>query len=411
MRKNKIGTFLVSLLIAFGLWLYVVNYVSTEHEEVYHNVSVALEGESQLAERNLMLLSDEEYKVSLVIKGNRQDMGKINAANLQVVASLAGIYDPGTHNLTYTVGFPGDVPEGAVELQSKTPDRVQVIVARKTSKQVPVLVNYVGDVPADYIKDTASAVLDVKYITVEGPEEVVEQIDHAAITVECEGRTESIYENYRYELRNSHNEPVDAAWITTDVAEVGFYLPIAMVKTVPLTLTIHDGGGATADTATIEIDPKELTVSGNEIALKALEEINLGTIDLAEISEDTELAFEIDLPEGLTNISNLTTATVKISFPKLAVKEFTVTDIRHMNLAEGMEVNLLTKQLTITVRGLRAEIQKLTLEDILVQVDLTGVENTSAVEPAITFAKGFESVGALGNYSISVQVSPMPPEE
>lgn len=411
MRKSKIGTILLSLVIAFGLWFYVVKYVSTEHEETYHNVSVALEGQTQLAERGLMLLSDEEYKVTLVIKGNRQDMGKINADNLQLVASLAGIYDPGTHNLTYTVGFPGDVPVGAVELQSKTPDRVTVVVARKTSKEVPVVVNYVGDVPADYIKDTAAATLDNKYITVEGPEEVVAQIDHAAITVDCEGRTESIYESYRYELQDADNEPVDAAWITTDVAEVNFYLPIAMVKTVPLALTIHEGGGATEENSSIVIDPLEISVSGNETALEALTEINIGTIDLTEITEDTVLEFDIDIPEGLTNISNLTKATVTISFPKLAMKEFVITDIQHLNLPEGMEVELLTKQLNITVRGLKTEIQKLTLEDILVQVDLTGVENTSAVEPSITFAEGFESVDVVGNYSVSVQVVPAPTEE
>lgn len=411
MTKSKLGTALLAFVIAFGLWLYVVTFVSTEHEDTYHNVPVALEGQTQLAERNLILLSEEDYRVTLVIKGNRQDMGKINAGNLQLVANLGGIYDPGTHNLDYTVSYPGDVPQGAVELQSKTPDRVTVVVARKTSKQVPVVVNYLGDVPADYIKDTAAATLDSKYVTVEGPEEVVAQIDHAAINVDCEGRTESIYESYRYELQNIDNEPVDAAWITTDVAEVGFYLPIAMVKTVPLTLTINNGGGATEETATIVIDPKEISVSGNETALSVLESINLGTIDLGEITEDTVLEFPINVPQGLTNISNLTTATVHISFPRLAMKEFVITEFQTRNVPEGMEVVMLTKQITITVRGLKEQIRAMALEDIVVQLDLTGVENTSAVEPAITFGTGFESVGAVGSYSVSVQVKPIEVEE
>ena len=116
MKNKKLGSFLLSLAIAFGLWLYVVNYVSTEHEETFHNVPVALEGQTQLSERNLMVLSEEDYRVTLVIKGKRQDIAKINAANLQLVANMGGIYDPGTHNLTYSVSFPGDVPEGAVEL-------------------------------------------------------------------------------------------------------------------------------------------------------------------------------------------------------------------------------------------------------------------------------------------------------
>lgn len=404
MTKNKIGTILLSIAIAFGLWKYVTTYVSTDHQQTFYNVPVALEGRSMLAERGLMLLSTEDYRATIKVSGSRQDVSKINAENLQLVADLTGIYDPGEHNLTYNIIYPGDVPTGAVSSQ-KDPDRVTVVVAKKTSKEIPVVVNYVGDVPADYIKDTAAAELDVDYVEISGPEDVVNQIHHAAITVNCEGRTETVYESYRFELQNESNEPVDAGWITTDVAEVKLYLPVAMVKKVPLTLTVVDGGGATEDTSTIVIDPKEISISGSETALAAVEEINLGTIDLAQITEDYTDTFEIKLPEGVTNVSNLHTATVTITFPKLSTREFTITDIQQINLAPGMAWEPLTKQLTITVRGLKSEVQKLTLEEILVQVDLSGVENTSAVEPAITFPGRYPSLGVVGSYSVSVLVT------
>ena len=77
-----------------------------------------------------------------------------------------------------------------------------------------------------------------------------------------------------------------------------------------------------------------------------------------------------------------------------------------MNLAAGMKWESLTKQLTITVRGLKAEVQRLNAADIIARVDLTGVENTSAVEPDIIFPKSYESLGVLGSYSVSVQVTP-----
>ena len=44
--------------------------------------------------------------------------------------------------------------------------------------------------------------------------------------------------------------------------------------------------------------------------------------------------------------------------------------------------------------------------DIIVQLDLSGVENTSAVEPIILFPKSLQSLGAMGSYSVSVQVTP-----
>ena len=412
MTRSKLGALLLSFVIALGLWMYVRTYVNTDYEQTFYNIPVALEGKTRLSDRQLMLLSEEEYVVDLKVHGSRQDVSKINSGNIQVVADLSDINEPGEHNLTYSISYPGDVPTGAVSAE-RDPDRVTLIVARKKTKEIPVQVNLEGDVPANYIKDNAAVELDHSVVEISGPESVVDQIDHAAITIDCEGRTETIYESCRYVLQDKKNTPVDAAWITTNVSEVKVYLPVSMVKKIPLKVTLVDGGGATEDTTTVQIEPKEISVSGSETALNALSELNLGTIDLSQITEDTVMEFEINLPEGVNNVSNLPTAAVSISFPKLATREFTVSEFEALNLAPGMTWEPLTKQLIITVRGLKSEIQRLGASDIIVQVDLAGVENTAAVEPIIRFPVSYESLGEVGSYSISVQVTPEPatPEE
>ena len=407
MKRNKLGSFLLALVISLGLWLYVVSYIDTTHEQTLYNVPVGLEGKSILtADRGFMLLSEDDYRVNITVSGSRQDVSKINAGNIQVVTDLSKIEEPGEHKLNYDVIYPGDVPTGAVKAK-KDPDWVTVVVARKKTKEIPVSVTYEGDVPAEYIKDTAALELDHTYVEISGPEDVVDQIHHAAISVDCTGRTESIYESFRYVLQDQRGEPVDAAWITTNVSEVKVYLPVVMVKKIPLTVTLVDGGGATEATTKLTIDPAHISISGSETALAAMEELNLGIIELAQITKDQELTFDITLPEGVTNVSNLPTATVSIAFPKLATREFTITEFEQVNLAAGMKWESLTKQLTITVRGLKAEVQRLNAADIIAQVDLSGVENTSAVEPDIIFPKSYESLGVLGSYSVSVQVMPM----
>ena len=408
MTRNKLGSLLIAVVIAVSMWMYVITYVSTDHEQTFYNIPVALEGGTILADRQLMLLSEDEYEVNIKVHGSRQDVSKINSGNIQLVADLSSIYEPGEHNLTYSIIYPGEVPTGAVSAE-KNPDRVRVIVARKKTKEIPVKVVYEGDVPADYIKDTAAMELVYTYVEITGPEEVVDKIDHAAVTVQCSGRTESIYESYRYALQDSDNKPVDAEYITTSVSEVRVYLPISMVKKIPLTLTLVNGGGATAETTKLVIEPAEISISGSEAALNALPELNLGTIELDQITQDTTREFEINLPEGVKNVSNLSTAKVTISFPRLATREFTITEFKPLNLPAGMVWEPLTKQLTITVRGLKSEVQRLNAADILVQVDLTGVENTAAVEPTIRFPENLSSLGEVGSYSISVQITPEPP--
>ena len=131
MKRNKLGSFLLALVISMGLWLYVVNYINTTHEQTLYNIPVGLEGKSILtADRGLMLLSEDDYRVNITVSGSRQEVSKINAGNIQVVADLSKIEEPGEHNLNYDVIYPGDVATGTVNTK-RDPDWVTVVVARK----------------------------------------------------------------------------------------------------------------------------------------------------------------------------------------------------------------------------------------------------------------------------------------
>ena len=45
---------LLSVVVAFALWLYVSNNVSIEDSNTFYNIPVVMEGESVLNEENLM---------------------------------------------------------------------------------------------------------------------------------------------------------------------------------------------------------------------------------------------------------------------------------------------------------------------------------------------------------------------
>ena len=54
-KSRKISSAILSLVIAFGLWLYVVNNVSMEDDITFNNIPVIREGEAVLSEKNLMI--------------------------------------------------------------------------------------------------------------------------------------------------------------------------------------------------------------------------------------------------------------------------------------------------------------------------------------------------------------------
>ena len=337
MKKNKILSLLLSLVIAFCMWLYVVTTVSTEDTETYYNIPVAFEGESVLAERNLMITSGKTATVTLKLTGSRSDHKKIeSASDIILKVNLASVYDPGEKHLNYSISYPGNLPETAFTVESNYPSTIALTVEQKAYKEVPVKVVYSGSASEGFISDTENAVLDYPAVTVTGPSSVVELIDHARIDVDLKDRTESISENYSYTLCDEEGEPVNVEYVTTNVAEVHLDLKIHRFKEIPLELVTTYGGGSTEANTTIEVTPQNIRVSGSEALLDALEKVTLGSIDLSTIETNTEMTFPINLPEGVTNESGVTEATVKIQFNGLSTKEFEVTNIKGINVPEGL---------------------------------------------------------------------------
>lgn len=404
--KNKILSVLLSVALAFGLWYYVITVISPNTTETFYDVPVVLVGETALEERGLMVTSVGNTTVDLTLTGNRSDLNQLSKDNIVLKANLNSIYDPGKNmRLEYTISYPGTVPNNAFVVESKIPDTITVTVEKRLSKDVPVNVVYTGTVAEGFTTDQDEQVLDYESIRISGPESVVSQITQAVIDVSLADRNESIVESYRYTLCNAEGEPVNSELITVSVEEVELTLPVRMVKTIPLVLNVIDGGGATEETASITIAPREIQICGSPAALEGLDELVLGTINLADYESDEDLLFDIKLPDSVTNMTGLKQAEVSIQFPELSTRTFTIEIIQVVNVPDGLEAELTTQVMEIVIRGPKDKIAAMTAEDITVTVDMTGVEiGTVSRKVTITFSNGYGTCGALGSYSVYATV-------
>ncbi|MBE6980199.1 MAG: hypothetical protein E7431_07475 [Ruminococcaceae bacterium] len=403
--KNKVLSAALSLVIAFVLWFYVITVVSPGSEDWVYDIPVVFEGETVLTEdRGMMITSrSEDVLIDLKLSGNRTDLAKVNRGNITIKVDLSKVYDPGEHELTFNPIFPGDVPSGALTVESKYPETVKLTVEKKVKKPVDVRVNFVGSAAENFMVDTENRILDYPTVNVTGPSSVVDLIDHAQISVDLTDRVESISENFRYTLCDADGNPVDVELVTTDVAEVHLDVKIQRFKQIPLTLALTYGGGTTEHSVEVIVEPAYISVSGSELMLEDLNEIQLGSIDLSAIEADFEQTYPITIPEGITNLSERTEATVKVQFLNLAIMDFEVTDITTANVPEGMEAELMSQVLKVRLRGPAAIMKKLTAQDIKVVVDFSGKELGSfTIKPTITVSgEAFANVGAVGSYSVS----------
>ena len=404
MSKNKIFSVLVSLAFAFGLWLYVVTNVSVEGETTFHDIPVQFDNETALENRGYVVTAGMDTSVDLRLRGARTNLNKLTSSSISLKVDLSRIYDPGTHKVTYDISYPGNVPSNAFTVLNKIPGSITITVEEMASKEVPVEIHYVGSVPVDYLDDRDNVRLDYDMVAIRGPVSVVDQIDRAEILVDLSDRTESISQYYQYTLCNKEGEPVDAALIVAETAQVRLDLTILRFKELPVTYTVIPGGGASEANVTITPDIPAIRVSGSRAALEKLTALDLGTINLAQIEQNTQLSIPVELPEGVINLTGVEEIELDVVFNGLATKEFTVENIQVIGTPEGMEYELVTKRLTVTVRGPSESVKQMTAHDLVVVANVAGkAPGTFIANASLSISDPmYQTVGALGTTSVSV---------
>ncbi len=398
--KNKILTALLSVGIALGLWLYVVTVVSPNSDKHYYNIPVVMQGETLLQERGLMITTTEQPTVSLHLEGNRTDLDKLNTSNITINVDVSRVYETGTHNLSFTPTYPGDVPNNAITVLSKNPGTITVTVEERVSKTVPVDIQYVGTLSEGYMADKENKVLDFENVNIVGPKGTIDRIAMARIDVDLEARSESISGQFRYTLCDEKGAPVDAELVTTDVENINLTLKILRVKEIALLVNVVEGGGANLQNTTVTVEPGTIRISGSDNLLENLESLELSVVNLEEIAEDTVLTFPIKLPEGINNETGVTEATVDVKFNNLETKTLTVRNFTPINVPEGLTADVITRMLEVEIRGPKNAIKNITADDITVTVDFSQEQaGTVSVKAKITVDA--EGVGAVGIYNIT----------
>lgn len=403
--SNKLVMLLLSGIVAFALWIYVITVVSPNSETTIYGVSVELQGEGVLNDRKL-IITERIDTVDLQLEGNRTDLDKISNKNTSVVVDVTKIYDAGEHNLSFNFVPPGDIPSDALAIQSKRPNSIRLVVEERLEKEIPVVVLYKNNTPTDFLKEPEQ--LDRAMVIVSGPASAVNTITQAVVEIDLANCRETIVESKTFTLCDQDGKEVKNEFVKTvdDNYQVNVTVPIALFKEIPLKLNVTSGGGATPENTKITMSHETLGISGPEAVVSAIEEIVVGSVDLGKMKESQTLEYELTLPEGVTNETGVTTVTAEIDFSDLTTHSFQVTRIETINLPDGMAVQLSAEVVEVLIRGSASDLEQMTTEDITVMVDLTGaVLGVEKYPVTIVLADGFTDSGAVGTYSVTATIS------
>ena len=393
---------LLSVLLAIAFWAYVRAAVDPNGTTNIHNVRVETTGANVLASQGLAVSEITPQVVELQVEGPTSARTNLlrNRSGLYVRVDVSSCVE-GENTLRWREVWPEGINTDDLTAQRST---VTVKVEKLYSKTFDIRFRLEGKVAGDYQMGTPA--IEPAEVVVSGPVEQVNQVDR----VEAVLRTEELSERFAGDLElipmDKQGKSLAGLELTLSAETAYVVVPVVKTKEVKLTVNLLPGGGATSDDAVPDIEPKTIVVSGAEADLEGLEEISLGSISLSDVVGTNTFTRPITLDPSLTNESGLTTATIKVTVEGLDTEVFAVNNIRTTDPPEGYTVDVVTQSVLVTVRGPAEDLANIDASQIRVVANLSGVTTEGNQQVlARVYLDGTGTVGVIGEYSISVNIS------
>lgn len=399
----------ISLLLAFVLWIYVGKEANPIKTSTLSNVQVVFSGLEKLEERGLMISEGADQTVSMRIRTRNDVWSRLNQGETTVTVDVSGITEPGEQTVTITarnISYPRSITAtDSIDLQYTSPSAVSFTVSKWASKEVEVRGVFEGSIADGYQRGEFS--MAPEKVTVSGPQELVDQIDYAKVTVTQTDMNATYSQDTGYTLIDYEGNAVFYSELETDPETVLVTMPVEKLKEVELTVDIIPGGGATADDVEIDIDPKTIMVSGSDEDLENLDSISLGEINLSDVFGSLTQSMPIQLDSALTNVSGITEANVTVTIKGLTTKVLQVNNISFINKPSGYQANMVTQSCSVQIRGTQEAVEAVTSSQLRIVADLSEVELATGNQtiPVKVYLDGSSDVGVVGDYNIVISIT------
>jgi YbbR domain-containing protein len=411
--RSKTFYIVISCIASVILWMYVASYENTTQTVTLTGLEVKyIGGEDILQDRNLLVTDKDVQDVTLTLLVKRSLVSQLTNDTVHVSVDLRDIRSSGDYDRVYTISY-DNVDEEDVIVTRRVPEYMKVKIDRMdVNPEVVVRGVFDGTVAEGYMREPI--IYYPETIEVSGPESGISQIAYAKVVIDREELTRTVSGVVEFVLVDSDGQPIESPEITTSVDEIQYTIPIVMMKDVGLTVNLLSGGGATEDNAVVRIDPPTISITGDAELLSSINQIQLGTIDLASFAQSTTETFAIVLPNGVNNLSGEKEATVTASIKGLDTKRIITTNISFVNVSQGYRARSITQYKEVLIRGPKEIIDLIDKDNIRIIGDLADIGNAVGrySVPTTVEILGYREAGVVGdNYNVVVSLELDVPEE
>lgn len=310
LQGSKIFLRILSLLIAFLLWMYVNSDMGGNAEKVLSCDVHFLNPSSELT------VNADSHKINVGVAGSREAVAGLTPRDILCEVDIRGM-GPGKYRLPVKVVLPG-----TTRLDFVDPANIEVSLVRYGERVMPIHVSVEGGLPAGLLMDSVEVF--PKEVSVKGPEDDIASVTEAFIqpTVEDLQRGEKLI--LPVKLLQSDGDSEGLFTDPTDAELTAILRRGLPRKTVPVEAAVTGDPKPGSVLASLAASPSFVEIEGPEAALDAIDKVETETIDLTGFAQDRSMIVPLrPLPQKDVQIIGESSVTVSVVLrPRTSIKLF-----------------------------------------------------------------------------------------
>lgn len=375
---NNLGLKIISVFLAFFVWLAVVNISNPKVPDSREVPLEILNGDVLEASGKTYELLNDRSTVTVSYQVRTMDAVSIKSTDFRAYIDLAEMYEP-----TGSVQVKVEVKNNKnllLESVTAKPAVIRVDTEDLQRKPFDLTVYLEGTPEEDYKEGVAS--ISPTYVYVNGPMSAVGQISKVGIILNMDGADSNLTGKAPVKCFDANdNELRLDDRVTFSRTEIDYTLPILKIKNLGLNLetegTVAEGYRFTG----IESNRNSVAVKGLKSALAGVNSITIpkAELNMDGATSDREVTLDLSqyLPEGVQladSSANEIKVVIKVEALESRAYELPVSRIKMISASDQYDYEYNKETVKVLIRGLKDDLDQLAVENLEAEMDVSGME-------------------------------------
>lgn len=401
----------LSLVLAFFLWVVVVNYNDPYITKSFEDIPVEKRYKEAITSQGLAITYLDGESVDVTVGGNRSRIDKLG------IEELSAYVDMNLVSITGAIDIDVDSPD-QVDVLEKTPNNMQISMEHIKTELKDIQVFYDGELAEEHIK--LNPMITPNQVEVTGPESKLAMVASVIVNVKIDNASDDITVFVSPKVQDSDGNDVSDITLSNNQIEVK--IPIQKIKTIPVGYVTTGSIGEDYRLMSIGLDVNTVMIRGEAELIDDFSRLVISDINLSGLT-DSNRSMNINLtehlPEGISLYGSESIANLELDIRALTTKELAITssDITVSALEEGLQFKFVDEfELPIEVKGIDSDLNSFEVDDLRPSINLrslgagehevtielfapNGIEILTEVEPILVELSEAPEVETTGDAS------------